>query len=365
MKCRAKSMVVLMMVLLVACSSKFENIIFSLVPRPQEPGERSYNIKQVEFINPRDGIRLSGEITYPRFGMNFTALVLVSGTTAGEPPYARDSYITGHKYFLVISHLLTKRGYAVLRYDNRGVGKSTGEYINATDDDFSSDAAAALAWLREGSGINISSSGFLGHSQGAVKSMIAANTIDPDFIISLAGIGSETIAETMRRQSREINNANGVVQSITDQQLKELSEIFEIIRVSKDSAQARIEIRQYVLDAGITNENHIQKVVDEFGSNWWFNEAHRDITPLIKNYDGPVLALFGSKDLLVSAHVNEVPVREMLRNSESEVYTFEGLNHLFQTAKKGIGPEEYWEIETTIEESVIEKIDDWLKSLRN
>ena len=350
------------MALIAACSGRFESALFSLVPHPQEPKERPYNIKLVEFINSRDGAKLKGELTYPATDEHFHALILVSGHS-DEPPAGRDYDITGHKYFLVISHLLTMRGYAVLRYDNRGVGESSGSYANASDNEFASDAASALEWLRKDSGIEIASSGFLGHSQGGIKSLIAAEFQKPDYIISLAGIGTETIAEVVLRQNQEINNAKGVTQSITEQQTKELSDIFQILRISKDRAQAQAMLRQYATDAGVTDKNHIQKLVEEFGSVWWVAEAHRDIKPLIKNYSGPVLALFGSKDLLVSASVNEDPTRDLLRHPLSEVYTYEGLNHLFQTAKKGIGPEEYWEIETTIEERVIEKIDVWMKSI--
>ncbi len=365
MKSFVKSIFLPIVGLLTACSSTFDEVLFSLVSHPQEPKERLYNIKKVEFINPRDGTKLVGELTYPAHGERFPALVLVSGHSGGEPPAGRDNDIAGHKYFLVISHLLTLRGYAVLRYDNRGVGESSGEYIDVSDNEFSSDAAAALQWLRENSGVQLLSSGFLGHSQGGIKSLIAAHIETPDYIISLAGIGVETTAETVVRQDQQINKAKGVKQSTTDRQAKELTDIFEILRISKDRDQAQSLIRQYALDAGVTDKKHIQKLVDTFGSIWWFTEAHRDLKPLIGGHDGPVLALFGSKDLLVSASINEAPTRDLLRHPQSEVYTFENLNHLFQTAKKGTGPEEYWEIEKTIEEQVIEKIDVWVKAIFN
>jgi pimeloyl-ACP methyl ester carboxylesterase len=360
-----KNITISLAVLISACSNTIDNILFSLVPHPQEPKVRPYNIKQVEFVNSQDGTKLSGELTYPAEGEYFPAFVLISGHSGGEPPAGRDSIITGHKYFLVISHLLTIRGYAVLRYDNRGVGESKGEYTSASDNEFASDAASALKWLRDRSGIEISSSGFLGHSQGGIKSLIAADLDKPDYIVSLAGIGTETAAELVIRQNQDINKAKGVNPSVTDQQTKELSDIFEILRVSKDRIQAQDAIRKYAIDAGITSKKHIQKLADEFGSVWWFTEAHRDIKQLIRNYDGPILALYGSKDLLVSSSIEAGPTRSLLHHPQSEVFTFEGLNHLFQKAKKGIGPEEYWEIETTIEEEVIEKIDTWMSSTLN
>ncbi|WP_434341070.1 alpha/beta hydrolase family protein [Motilimonas cestriensis] len=351
--------------LLSACSNALDNILFDLVPHPQEPQERQYNIRQVEFVNPTDGTLLAGELTYPTEGESFPAVVLISGHESGAPPASRNDEIAGHQYFLVISHLLTQRGYAVLRYDNRGVGDSTGDYMTASDNEFSADAAAALKWLRESSNIRLTSSGFLGHSQGGIKALLAAEIEPPDFIISLAGISVETTAQAVVRQNQEINRANGIPQSLSDLQVKELTDIFEILRISSTKEQAQSLLREYTRNAGITDVDHIQNVVDQFGSNWWFTEAHRDIKPLIKKYRGPVLALFGAKDLLVSAAINEAPTRHLLRHPQSEVHTFDHLNHLFQTAKKGTGPQEYWEIETTIEEYVIEKIDDWTTSINS
>lgn len=351
--------------MLTACSSSLDRALFSLVPHPQEPEKRPYEVEEVEFINLYDGTRIAGELTYPHAEGSFPGVVLVSGHIGGEPPAGRNYEITGHKYFLVIAHLLTERGYAVLRYDNRGVGESSGDYTVATDEEYSSDAAAALKWLREDSGLRLSASGFLGHSQGGIKSLMAAEMEHPDYVVSLAGVGVESIARLIVRQNIDINVANGVDQQTIDHQTRELTDIFEILRVSKDREDAQDKIRKYVIDAGITKKSHIERVVNEFGSVWMYAEAHRDIRPLLTEYNGPVLALFGSKDLLVSASVNEAPTRKLLTHPESEVYLFEGLNHLFQVARKGIGPEEYWEIETTIEEEVIDKIDSWLKSINN
>lgn len=350
-----------LVIFITACNSKLEALLISLIPHPQVPKERSYIIQQVEFINTIDGTKLAGELTYPSKGKCFSALVLVSGHSLDEPPAGRDYQIKGHKFFLVISHLLTLRGYAILRYDNRGVKKSSGEYTMASDYEFSFDAAGALKWLRKDSGLQLASSGFLGHSQGGVKSLLAAELIDPDYIVSLAGIGVETVSEILLRQNQEINKAKGVAQSTTDQQTKELNAIFKILRTSKDRCQAKNALRKYAISKGVTNKKHIQKLINEYGSVWWFSEINRGSKLQLDEYDFPVLALFGSKDLLVSALVNEAPARNLLRHQNSEVYTFAGLNHLFQTAKKGIGPEEYWEIEITIEEKVIEKIDSWIQ----
>ncbi|PWI34292.1 hypothetical protein DI392_04045 [Vibrio albus] len=348
--------------LLTACSGSFDELLFSLTPHPQEPKERPYITKPVEFTNPRDGTQLSGELTYPRSGSHFPAFVLISGHEDGAPPADKNYHITGHKYFLVISDLLTKHGYAVLRYDNRGVGESSGDYTTASDRDFASDAAAALQWLRKDSGIKLSSSGFLGHSQGGVKALMAEAHERPDYIVSLAGLDVETSKEFLVRQNQKILSAQSVDPSTIERITQELAATMDILKAAENINDAKLRLREYAVNSGVTEDDKIQKFIDHFATNWWFEEVRLDDTVLLKSYNGPVLSLYGSKDLLVSASINEEPVRKLLTHQDSEVHTMHGLNHLFQTADKG-GPNEYWEIETTIEEKAIEKIDLWTRRI--
>jgi len=91
---------VLSAALISACSSTIDNVIVNMVPRPQEPTDRPYVIREVGFINPADGTRIAGELTYPASGKSFPALVLISGAAANQPPFDRNSEITGHKFFL-------------------------------------------------------------------------------------------------------------------------------------------------------------------------------------------------------------------------------------------------------------------------
>jgi len=257
--------------------------------------------------------------------------------------------------------MLTNLGYAILRYDNRGTGDSSGEYVNATDQDFATDAAAALKWLREQSGLNISASGYLGHSQGSVKASLATRIEKADFMIFLAG-GIETLAQSLIHQNASINKSRGIQQSIIDQQSRELADILNILSTSNDREEAEYIIRKYAVGAGFTDKKRIQMIVDSYASTWMYVEAHRNPAPLIKSYEGPILALYGSKDLLVLSSINAPLIKQVLENPNSEVYIFDGLNHLFQTADKG-GPDEYWTITNTINKSVIDKIDNWVQSI--
>ncbi len=115
------------------------------INRPQEPKEPfSYISEDVYFENVQDSITLAGTFTYPMEGSNFAVAILISGSG----PQNRNEELLGHKPFLVLSDHLTKNGYAVLRFDDRGVAESEGDFQSATTEDFSKDVLAGIEYLK-------------------------------------------------------------------------------------------------------------------------------------------------------------------------------------------------------------------------
>ncbi|HDS29240.1 MAG TPA: hypothetical protein ENN96_02015, partial [Candidatus Acetothermia bacterium] len=113
-------------------------------------------------------ITLAGTLTLPTQDAPHPAVILISGSG----PQNRDSEIPelvpGYRPFRWIAEHLSTRGVAVLRYDDRGFGSSTGEFGTAATVDFSYDAEAALDYLLSRDDIDSSSIGLLGHSEGAL-----------------------------------------------------------------------------------------------------------------------------------------------------------------------------------------------------
>lgn len=153
--------------------------------RPQTPTPPyMYPIEEVTFTNPADGAKLAGTLTYPmnfQFSKDVPVLVMVTGSGQQN----RDEEVFNHKPFLVIADFLAKQGIATLRYDDRGVGGSTGEVANATTLDFMGDALAALDYVRSTG--KFGKCGVLGHSEGGTIAMMAAARQKCDFAISMAG----------------------------------------------------------------------------------------------------------------------------------------------------------------------------------
>jgi len=128
--------------------------------RPQEPKKPyPYYEEDVWFYNPSvSGVTLAGTLTLPHQEGVFPAVILVSGSG----PQNRDSEIFGHKIFLVIADYLTRNGFAVLRYDDRGTAASAGVHDTCSTYDFSTDAEAAFRYLQERKEINPKQVGFFG-----------------------------------------------------------------------------------------------------------------------------------------------------------------------------------------------------------
>ena len=135
------------------------------VRRPQNPIEPfPYREESVSFSNFAAKVDLAGTLTLPKGSGPFPSVILI----AGSGPHDRDESLAGHRPFLIIADALTRRDIAVLRYDKRGIGGSTGSVDNSTTLDFAGDTQAAINYLKSRKEIDVKKIGLLGHSEGAM-----------------------------------------------------------------------------------------------------------------------------------------------------------------------------------------------------
>ncbi|MDQ2764617.1 MAG: alpha/beta fold hydrolase, partial [Pseudomonadota bacterium] len=176
-----------------------------ILDRPQTP-QPPFPYDAINVSVPSGAATLAGTLTLPKGEGPFPAVVMI----AGSGPQNRDETVEGHRIFFVIADRLTRRGIAVLRYDKRGVGKSTGSFSTATQRDFTADATTALQWIRQQPRIDAARVGLLGHSEGAE---IAPAVADADRHVAftvLLSAPAETGIETIVSQANAIALANGV-----------------------------------------------------------------------------------------------------------------------------------------------------------
>jgi uncharacterized protein len=150
-------------------------------PRPPFP----YVVREVSIKTP-DGMRLAGTLTIPRNATRSPAVVLAPGAGAVD----RDDTIMGHKPFLVVADHLARRGIASLRLDSRGIGGSTGSYMQAGGEELAADLRAAVSFLKQQPEVDPQVLGLVGHSQGGiVGALAAAGSPDVRFLVLLAAPG--------------------------------------------------------------------------------------------------------------------------------------------------------------------------------
>jgi pimeloyl-ACP methyl ester carboxylesterase len=330
--------------------------------RPQEKSIVAapvpYREELVTFSNPAAvGVQLAGTLTVPRGAERFPAIVII----AGSGPNDRNEEIAGHKPGLVLADALTRRGYAVLRYDKRGVAKSTGDHSNATTLDFASDVTAAIAYLRSRPDIDSARVGLIGHSEGGtIAAIVAAKDSGLAFIVMMAGFalpGKVLVAEQIRR----IGIIEGETREAAAQTFNLNRRLYDAIAASKDQREAQARVRQLLTSA------KPEPTQAQFDQALQFTELPYmrfmlayDPTASLEEVRVPVLALYGSKDLVVPPDLNLPALRKALaQNREITVVEMPGLNHFFQHAETG-SPREFGKIEETMAPEVLSLVSKWI-----
>lgn len=328
--------------------------------RPQEPSEPyPYAAEDVAFANAEAGIELAGTLTLPDASGLHPAAVLISGSGAQD----RDETVFGHRPFLVLADYLTRRGIAVLRVDDRGVGESGGSSAGSTSLDFVTDAEAALRYLEGRDDIDAQRIGLIGHSEGGVIApLVATGTDGVAYVVMIAGPGIRGDS-LLLLQAAAINQASGATaqQVATNRDIQR--RLFAV--ATSDASQADVAIQARQIFSELAPEftgGQLDAQIAFISSPWmrWF--LAYDPAPALARLKCPTLAVNGSNDLQVLAEPNLSAIKAALAaagNPDFEVVALDGLNHLLQTSDTGL-ISEYGQIEETIAPVALQTIGDWI-----
>ena len=332
-----------------------------LQARPQDPQPPfNYRIEEVTFTNPKEGNTLTGTLTIPEGEGPFPAMVLVSGSGQQN----RDEELMNHRPFWVMADYCARHGVAVLRYDDRGLGGSTGEVENATSLDFSYDAEAAFDFLRKQKHIDASHVGILGHSEGGIINfMVSARRPEVAFLVSLAGPSVNGI-EVLKAQGEAIYRAQGLPEEAIAFTSATNNQLYGVIEQSESREEADSLLRQLVKGWGY-NEKLTEQTVGQLASPWMYYFLKYDPTEAIVKTTCPALLLNGSKDLQVIASQNLLGYEKIIAEHNKTNLTLRelsDLNHLFQHCETG-SPNEYFEIDETISPEVLEMVVEFVESV--
>tara|TARA_R110002049_G_scaffold303713_3_gene498243 strand:- start:26 stop:1123 length:1098 start_codon:yes stop_codon:yes gene_type:complete len=342
------------------------------VNRPQEPkAPFNYIAEDIYFTNYKaDSIKLAGTLTLPRNKKNPVVAILISGSG----PQNRNSELKpfNHSPFLVLSDYLTNHGIAVLRYDDRGIAESEGNYKTATSFDFASDVEAAIAYLKTRNDINTDKIGLIGHSEGGlIAPIVASRNKNVAFVVLLAGTGvnGAIVLETQARRAAELA---GVPKLQLDENEKLTNMIYGIVLSETDEDTIKTKITKSLNDFKVNNPTSplvpyisdamIQQQLSVLKSKWLISFIRTEPKCFLQKTTCPVLALNGSKDFQVLPRINLEGIKnglEIAGNEDVTIMELEGLNHLFQTAETG-SMQEYSAIEETFSPMALEIIKDWI-----
>lgn len=324
---------------------------------------------------------LEGTVTFPKGFTTegrFPAVVLVTGSG----PQDRDETIGKHKPFRDIAIYLATQGMVVIRYDDRGVGNSTGDYVNSTSLDFADDALAVWQFARGIEGIDRSRVGLLGHSEGGVIGpMVAAWQREVAFMILIAPPvlpGTEILSSQIDRIA-ELEGVGVEDRAATKGLQEELQRI--ALRFPADNESGLSEVRKAVAQRweslsrisqslGGSDDEKKKLVVDAITAQfrglqtpWMKHFLAYDPSSNWVLFDCPVLAIWAEKDTQVLYEANRKKLAEIVShnmNMKADLVVLPGLNHLLQRANTGL-PDEYDRIDQSIDPLALETFGNWLK----
>ena len=337
---------------------------------PQEPPP--YPVEEVTFEH--GDIRLAGTLTLPEGDGPRPALILVSGSG----PQNRDEEIPivpGYRPFHDVADHLTPLGFAVLRYDDRGVGESTGDHATATSADFAQDAEAALDYLLKRKEIDPERIGILGHSEGGlIAAMLAARRPEVAFIVSMAGSTTrgydlllkqnERIFRAMGKSEEEIQRQIAQARTAMDLTITEDWDALEqhIYTVAREQLEDMpAEQRAAVTDPELYARNVTDQQMAAM-KGWMRFFIMYDPAQDWSRVRVPVLAIFGELDTQVDAEQGRAALEAAMArvdNGNLTVVVLPKANHLFQEAVTG-SPNEYAQLSPELMPAFLETITNWL-----
>ena len=308
------------------------------------------NIVELSFTNPQDGIELSASLQLPNSNGPHPAVILIGG----DGPQTRDEPM-----LVATSQYLADRGWAVLRADKRGTGKSSGDLGEATTRDLANDVAAGFDLLRQDRRVTPNRVGLIGHSEGSLIAVIvAAQRQDVAFAVLLAYpvVGIE---ETLQLQ-KELHLRH---EGASDRQLQNERRYLDLVVSGVRQNKTNAEILDAVsgLRSEVERSLEEEEFVEELRSPWF--RFLLDYTPStgLKKIRCPLLALYPEKDWQVVPAHNKEALLNILQETgvNCQIIDLPGLNHRLQLAKTG-SRAEYPDLGDSISVIALEHVGDWI-----
>tara|TARA_B110000977_G_scaffold184198_1_gene247600 strand:+ start:144 stop:1511 length:1368 start_codon:yes stop_codon:yes gene_type:complete len=334
--------------------------------RPQEPkGPFDYTIEKVKIKNGKNII--GATLTLPKDFSESTSIVVLA---SGSGPQNRDCEIVGHKPFWVIADHLATNGIGSLRFDDRGVGESSGIYAYADLSDFASDVVACVKYLRKEKKYKTNKIGLAGHSEGGMHTLIAAKSYKKiDFIMQLSSVGtngadvlieqqylipikSGATEEEARWNQSIYLGATNIINNYNEK--KAVEPLTELLTKKYDSANQEYK-------ESMTKEVFVTSNLAFINNDWARSFMQFNTHDYLKKLKIPLFAATGSEDIQVPP-VSNLAVFKTYRGVGSKIASMGGLNHLMQHCET-CTVEEYGSLKETFAVELMDMMVVWISEL--
>ena len=327
--------------------------------RPQTPLQPyPYTDEEVRFKNSKDNIQLAGTLTYMKNEKAKYCVVLAHASGGNT----RDAEHAHHKTFMVLADHLTREKIVVLRFDERGIGDSEGNFSVARVINFAEDVIAGIDYLKKRQEFKSCKFGVIGHSKGGITAMLAANISKYVEFIVLLGAPAIDLSKVFLKQIELVQRSFNRSESEINLFLRYNKKCFDLIKSTENTSRLRKELLKATIDMLGTKD---ESLFTMFLLPWFKDTLQFKPENILRRIKIPVLGIYGSLDIHVTPDDNMNATAlglKLARNKNFKLIKMKNLNHLFQTATTG-SPGEFGLIRETIAPKVLHEIATWINSL--
>jgi len=345
---------------------EIQPLFFSQHPKKPYP----YQVIDMTFLGKSTKLTYGATLTIPKNKKKYPLAILISGTGQHDRNY---TYV-GREFFTVLADELARKGIASLRVDDRGIGKTTGDFKESTTGDFADDVDAQIEYLKSDKNIDASHIGLIGHSEGGIiASIVSARNKNVKFMISLSGVGVSGL-EMLNLQNTAILKSYDFTEKVVSKQMEMYNLMFKAVYDTKatDSVtpvlQLKLDEWRKTQDSTTLKEIHMwggreKDFIYRYGKDaerkWYRYTIHYNPEDYLPKIKVPVFIGNGDKDIQVPAVENVNSFKKYLGTSDLTTKIYPGLNHMYQhctTCTQG----EVKELDEVFAPEVLDDISKWI-----
>lgn len=345
---------------------EIQPLFFSQHPKKPFP----YEVKDFTFMGKNTKLTYGATLTIPKGKKKYPLAILISGTGQHDRNY---TYI-GREFFTVLADYLAKKGIASLRVDDRGIGKTTGDFQIATTGDFADDIEEEITYVKSDKNIDGTHIGLIGHSEGGmIASIVSSRNKNVKFMISLSGVGVSGL-EMLNLQNTAILKSYKFSDKVVAKQMEMYNIMFNIVYNTKDEESAQpameVKLKEWMQKQDSTTLKEIQlwdgrdqTFLYRYGKDadrkWYRYNIHYNPEDYLPKIAIPVMVANGDKDIQVPAQENINSFKKYLGTKDLTTKIYPGLNHMYQHCKT-CTQSEVKEIDEVFAEEVLADISKWI-----